>query len=63
MSELNDLVRDLQLAARKERRQGTARLLRHAAEFIWAQATQNEDEPVHIPCPDCGSTSTDCGCD
>ena len=63
MSSLNDLVRRLQLAARKERSKGKQALLLKAAQWIWDYACQGEDEKIPMPCPDCGSHSTDCGCD
>jgi len=58
-----DLVRRLQRAARTERNKAKAELLYEAAEFIWGYANQAEDEKIPMPCPDCGSCSTDCGCD
>lgn len=63
MRTLNDMVRDLQRAARKERVQSKRQLFREAAEWIWDYANQAEDENVPMPCPECGSHSTDCGCD
>jgi len=62
-SPLLDLVCELQLAARTERKQSTRRLLIEAARWIWQYNTQAEEEPVPLPCPLCRSTSTDCGCD
>lgn len=60
---VNQIVRDLQLLARKESGAYNRALIIEAAEWIWDYANQGDDERTPMPCPDCGSHSTECGCD
>ena len=63
MNTMRDLVIRLQKAAKTERGKEKRALLIEAARFIWDYNTQNEEGRIPIPCPECGSSSTDCGCD
>lgn len=55
-----EIVTELQRLARSTRSTHKRRLLLEAAERIWHDAA--DDEPTPMPCPKCGSRSTDCDC-